>query len=534
MTILNTLLFVWALASCSEPKPAGDDVGQETDATVGNDSDAPLAGSDTGLHANDDTDTGDGDVGDGDTEGGTSSGSTPTPDPFKRWEVSNEGLVNTSFNLNEMMEFGELDGSCDAWRADRSNRRLKLMCGKWMFFYEGFGTLGIPEPIVDWVARNFPDADEAGPAFTHLGLIMDPYRATDAQPRHLGLGYGADLGTTPTLALTCANCHFGQLPDGRYSIGYPNLQYEYGEHMLSLVVGPRKGIPGFDPSDHHPDALAKIEPMLSRFDEDWFLGLGLLAHMLPMLAGGMSDIPELHRESQGQYASWKSGTMDFTIAPLPIDDDVHTVSRILPLWDIPSAEVNELYGMDSAMLAWTGSARTLNEFLSGFVSIGGGPIDEWGESELSPLHDFILTLRAPEPLTRAPEEDIAAGRELFQTAGCEACHAGPSGSGVRVFEFDETETDAAMAMWGDADGDGEMCCGVDGELTGGIKAPRLRGVHSFTRFLHNGSLESLEELLCMVDRPASLPSPWANHGHTFGCDLPIAERTLILSFLRSL
>jgi len=38
-----------------------------------------------------------------------------------------------------------------------------------MFFYEGFGTMGIPTPLIDWVANNFPGSDEAGIAFTNTG-----------------------------------------------------------------------------------------------------------------------------------------------------------------------------------------------------------------------------------------------------------------------------------------------------------------------------------------------------------------------------
>ncbi len=455
-------------------------------------------------------------------------------DPFADRPDSAEGLVNTSSNLNELLEFGTLDGACDAWKLDPDDRRLKLMCGKWMFFYEGFGTIGIPEPLMDWVSRNFPDSDEAGLAFTNYGLIQDPYQSTHEQPRHLGIGQGAPMGGTDTLALTCANCHFGQMPDGRYSVGYPNLQYEYGTHMLSLFLVPMRGIPGFNHSEYHPEAIAAARPLLDRFDEDPFLSMGLMMHLLPMLAGGMSDFPSISFESQGHYASWATGTMDFTISPLPIEDEVHTVSRILPLWDIPTDEQKDLYGMDNALLAWTGSAHTLDEFLSGFVIIGGGPLEEWGQEELSPLREYIESLRAPAPLEEGDAGSIEAGRNEFRDAGCEECHSGPAGSGLQVFSFDEIGTDADMKWWGDGDRDGVMCCGVEGELTGGIKAPRLRGAHALTRFLHNGSLSSLEELLCIDERPASELPPFANTGHEYGCDLSIEQRLDIVAFLKSI
>ena len=453
-------------------------------------------------------------------------------DPFAPRPDTSEGLVNTSSDLFELLEFGELEGACEAYGADPTNRRLKLLCGKWMFFYEGFGTQGIPQPLMDWMARNFPD--EAGPAFTNYGLVEDPYVTTPEQPRHLGVGEGAPMGSTPTLALTCANCHFGQMPDGRYAVGYPNLQYEYGTHMLSLFIGPMKGMPGFDPEAYHPDAIAAVQPILDRFDADPALGLGLAWNMLPMLLGGAGDIPSLSYENQGHYASWASGTMDFTMAPLPIEDEVHTISRTLPLWGVPTVEEQLDYGLDSAMLAWTGAAQSLNEFLGGFVVVGGGPVDDWGPEELSPIREYIESLDAPPPVGPTDSLAIEAGRVLFTSAGCIDCHSGPRGAGVRVYEFDEIGTDPALAFWGDADGDGEICCGLEGELTGGVKAPRLTGLHALDRFLHNGSLTSLEQLLCLEQRPPTAQPPYANTGHQFGCGLPEADKTELLHFLRSL
>ena len=455
-------------------------------------------------------------------------------DPFERYPDTSEGLVNTSSNLRELLEFGELDSACDAWRANPDSRRLKLMCGKWMFFYEGFGTMGIPTPLIDWVGRNFPDSDEAGLAFTNYGLVQDPYHSTHEQPRPLGIGVGAPLGGTDTMAFTCANCHFGQMPDGRYSVGYPNLEYDYGKHMLALFMVPMKGMPGFNSHDHHPEAVAATQPLLERFDEDPFLALGMAMHMLPMLAGGMPDTPNVNFDDQGRYASWKKGTMDFAIEPLPIEDDVHTVSRIQSLWHIPTVERQRDYGMDSAFLAWTGSARSLEEFLSGFVIIGGGPLEEWGPENLDPLREYIESLRAPKPLNVEDPVRVDNGRALFRESGCEDCHSGPSGSGVEIFMFDEVGTDDVMQWWGDGDRDGEMCCGVDGELTGGIKAPRLRGLHALNLFLHNGSIESLEELLCIEERPPSLEPPFANTGHEYGCDLPEDQRHDLIAFLKSL
>jgi len=104
---------------------------------------------------------------------------------------------------------------------------------------------------------------------------------------------------------------------------------------------------------------------------------------------------------------------------------------------------------------------------------------------------------------------------------------------MEIYEFDEIGTDSTLASWGDGDGDGEMCCGVEAELTGGIKAPRLDGLFSLSRFLHNGSLSSLEQLLCVEPRPDSKAPPYANTGHLYGCELDSQSKSDLLAFLRS-
>jgi len=471
-------------------------------------------------------------------EGPDSSGPTDSnaefayADVFAQRPDTTEGLVNTSFMLEEVLEYGMLDEACAAYETNPSNRRLKLMCGKWMFFYEGFSTQGIPKKLVDWMGRNFPD--ELGPGFNKLGLVFDPYLSTPEQPLYLGLGEGAELNFSATSALTCASCHFGQMPDGRYAVGYPNLEYEYGTHILSMFLGAMSIVPGFNEAEHHPDAIALVRPVLDRFESDFGLEMSLMWDLLPVLMDWIGNMPSLSYENEGNYATWLPGTMDFAMTPLPLEDDVHTVSRILPLWGIPTREEEADYGMESAMLAWTGSAQSLGQFLEGVVVVGGGPADEWGPEELSPLQEYLESLDAPAPLASGDVESVERGRILFGTAGCQDCHAGPRGGGLEVFEFDEIGTDPTLARWGDGDGDGEICCGVEGELTGGVKAPRLSGLYALSRFLHNGSLESLEQLLCVDERPESEKPPYANTGHLYGCELGVDEKKDLLAFLESI
>ncbi len=452
------------------------------------------------------------------------------PDPFAPQPDRSEGLVNVSEDLEELLEFGLLDFACDDWAADPTDRAAMLACGKHRFFYEPMGTDGIPEPLLDWVGRYFPDF--AGEGFTGFGLVRDPF---EAEPRALGFGPTDDFGMAKARGMTCASCHFGRMPDGRYAVGYPNHRYDYGTHMLSLMVGVKAGIPGFRAEDHHPDAVAAIRPMIDAFAANPTLGLGLMWNMAPLLTS-LGDVPEVPYDAEGEYASWLPGTMDFLIAPLSADDGVHTVSRISPLWGIPGEEDADAYGVEHAMLGWTGGTRSIEDFARGFVHVGGGDLADWPDEQLAPLAEYIKSLRAPAPLSPPPSSTVARGEQVWADAGCEGCHGGPRGGGLEIYSWGEIGTDPALADWGAPDGDGGLCCGLsdfdNAYDTGGVKAPRLVGLHTFERFLHNGALDSLEQLLCLEPRPAADTPPFAARGHEFGCDsLTEPERRDLIAFL---
>jgi hypothetical protein len=85
----------------------------------------------------------------------------------------------------------------------------------------------------------------------------------------------------------------------------------------------------------------------------------------------------------------------------------------------------------------------------------------------------------------------------------------------------------------DPDGDGEACCGVElvAPLTGQLKSPRLTGMWAKRRFLHNGSLASLEELFCLEPRPEAGPEPYGSGGHTMTCELPDADKRSLIAYL---
>lgn len=468
---------------------------------------------------------------DAEVEGGD-AGEPDSVDPFAPQPDESEGLTNVSADLEALLEHGALEGACDAYEANRSDRRAMLLCGKSMYFYETFGTGGVPAPIVDFLIESFPE--EVGSGFSKMGMVPDPYSAAD---RPLGLVPGAPLGNVESLVYTCAACHFGKLPDGRYAVGASNHDYEYGKQILSIALLPRTVDPRDDPANHDPRALAAIQPMIDELEADRGLRIRLLFDLLPLL-GSSATQPSFTPEIEGQYASWPPGTMDFVITPLPLDDGVHTVSKIIPLWGLPREDEQAAAGMPHGMLAWTGGAHSLEDFLEGFVRIGGGPHDEWPPERLRPLAEYIYSLRPPENPSASDPARVERGREIFE-ARCLDCHGAPRGSGDRIYTFEEIGTDDAMRAWGDPELTGTLCCGLgDGTVpaTHGIKSPRLAGLWSFSRFLHNGAVEGIEELLC-VDGPRHENRDHAlgTQGHDDLCeDFTRDEKLALIAFLEQI
>lgn len=457
------------------------------------------------------------------------------PEPFAPQQDTSEGLVNVGADLDAVLEKGALKDACAAWEAGQKDRRTTLLCGKAMFFYESFGTAGVPSVLVHFLLDNFPD--EIGPGFEELGMVADP-SSTSHLP--LGLAPGAKLGgSIDTLSFTCASCHFAKLPDGRYAVGAPNHEYHYGKQNLALAVFPLVAMLG-GADQHDPDAIAAIQPLLDKANADPLIKANLTAALTSLIAGGAGMVPPFPKEAEHHYANWKPGTMDFLIEPLPVNDGVHTISKISALWGIPDQNEQDAAGMPHAMLGWTGGTHSLTNFATAFVTFGGGDGALWPNERVEPLVQYVLSLRAPENPQMPEASLVSKGEDLFYEKGCASCHGGPRGSGTKVYTFEEIGTDDAMKRWLDPMGTGEACCNApvppeEKKVTHGIKSPRLVGLWAMRRYLHNGSVDTLEDLFCSSGPRGSITEEaYGDAGHDMTCDgLDDGDKQALIAFLRA-
>jgi len=434
--------------------------------------------------------------------------------------------VNLAHKADGLVEHG-LKEACRRYAAGHSDKLTMLACGKWMFFYESFDTSGVPEALPFFLVRAFPK--EMGAGFEKLGMIEDP-----SSPDHMpfGLAPGKMLGMAKAQVFTCASCHVARLPDGRISIGAPNHRYEYGKHVLAMMTFPF--VATSKPESHDPDAVKYLQPMLDELKKDPTIWAKLGGTL--MLAMGAFKIPSVTPDIEHMYANWPPGTQDFVLAPLPVDDHAHIVGKIPPLYDLPRNEEIASSRMTHGMYGWTGNAHSLLSFMHGFINLLGGHADKWPEERLRPLLEYIYTLEAPKNPNPPPAATVAAGKALFRDKACLDCHSGPRHSGKRIYKTSEIGTDDSLVRWMDSERKGKPCCGVEFEdpLTGGIKSPRLQALWLQRRFLHNGSLSSLEQLFCLEPRP-KYPAPLSTEGHKQTCDnLTDDEKKSLIGYLRSL
>ena len=448
--------------------------------------------------------------------------------PPRRWPPLVQPVTHdVDVGLAAVLETQTIAGACEALDAGATDDATVLRCGKWMFFYETFGTVGVPVGLLEFAQKHYADTFY-GPGFSQLGFVPDP---ANAKGMPIGLApTTGKLGSITTRAFTCAACHFGQLSDGRFAVGYGNGKLDYGTFLASLGAPLSLSFNENDPKVA-PELRMRLASAVAaaKLKSGYTTEAGLLG--LSLLGAGNTGSSTV--EEQQRFLALKPGTMDFLTKPL-IDDGVWTVSRIVSLWNLPDEAQRQAAHMPHEMLSLNGGVKRTMDFLKGFVAIGIGTT--WTEQRLLPLERYLRSLRAPEP--SMPPGDTETGAALFVEKGCLGCHAGPSGEGTRVFTFAEMGTDDAYANIYNPTDAGAPCCGLGNDpstVTRGVKAARLAGVFTARRLLHNGSIASLEELFCLTPRDASTLVAQTSKGHTMTCDgLDPGEKQALLRYLRSL
>lgn len=159
---------------------------------------------------------------------------------------------------------------------------------------------------------------------------------------------------------------------------------------------------------------------------------------------------------------------------------------------------------------------------------------------------YLYSLKPP-PNPHASDPQVPAGEQIFRREGCATCHTPPLYTSNKLtLAQGFTPPDDVPATLDIL----RVSVGTDPGLalktrkgTGYYKVPSLKGVWYRGRYLHDGSVTSLEEMFnpARLDEsfvPSGFLPPGAKThavpGHEFGLRLPPAEKATLLAFLRSL
>ena len=159
---------------------------------------------------------------------------------------------------------------------------------------------------------------------------------------------------------------------------------------------------------------------------------------------------------------------------------------------------------------------------------------------------YIESLR-PLPNPNLSDSTAAVGRKIFDREGCSGCHTHGPYSNNKLTLAAGFQPPAGKPSTLDVL---PVSVGTDSGLalktrkgTGYYKVPSLKGVWYRGRYLHDGSLASLEEMFD-PDRlkDTHVPGGWspvgirsrAVVGHEFGLKLSLEDRRSLLAFLKTL
>ena len=462
--------------------------------------------------------------------------SVPFPPPSS--PVVDSPLTDQSSNLLAVLEWGTLSRiDCDKYFAGQTDLTTTLRCGKWMFFYGNNNVPGSPQGLVDLIRKNAPQT--AGMSLEKWGMIPDP-TSTTGLPVGLVPGPVMPVGVQ-TYTVTCSGCHFGQTPDGRYVAGQPNDAFAFSKYALAVSVLP------FLAADPFEQIPAEAEPVLGPIRDELFSNplneLAVVGQLIDLIPDVILTQPTiLDSDQMINLAVLSNGTMD-DYAPPSIDDGVPCALRNAALCGIDPAAMTAAGSTHGAMLSSTGGQPDLQHVMRTFAYVSGAirkvPLGlEYDPATVAPLIQYVMSLKSPVNPNPPRADAVAAGAQLFQQQ-CFGCHNGPGFAGTAIFDPTVIGTDPEIASILDPNHTGVALdhAVTPPELTYGVRARRLPGIWSWTRFFHNGQLTTLEDVFCLNGpRPASPPYPGhSTAGHAYTCDgLTTVQKQNLIAFLQSL
>ena len=200
---------------------------------------------------------------------------------------------------------------------------------------------------------------------------------------------------------------------------------------------------------------------------------------------GLRNVPTILNRAYGQTFFWdgRAATLEEQVLepfqnPREMGLELSTVTKRLQLSDSYRREFAEVFGAPpSAAFA----ARALATYVR-VQRVGDSRYDRYRAGDISAL--------SPEAIR---------GLNLFRgRATCSSCHSGPN--------FTDEQFHNTGVSWGSADS-GRYSVTLRSEDRGRFKTPTIRQLRLTNPYMHDGSLETLEEVIEFYDRGGTR-NPW--------------------------
>jgi hypothetical protein len=425
---------------------------------------------------------------------------------------------------------------------------------------------GIPYWIWRVLPEMFPEHLPGPGGYRSLGFVYE-------RGRDVPIGFSKKTIGFPRVGFNCAACHSGTYRTSAHEppkvvLTAPTVRVDFQGFARFVVAA------GTDRRFTPENVLRAID---RRTDLSW-LDRQLYRHVIiPRTRDALRDYAKRFAWMNGR-PDWGRGRIDpfnpVKFHQLEIDpatDRTIGNSDMQPLWNMVAKRGFSLH--------WDGLNDSLTEVVltgaigDGATSVTGEATDDLPVDDLKEIEQFIE--RAPAPRYPFPvDRRLAAdGKAVFEE-GCAACHAFGRRRTGSVIPLDEVGTDRhRLDMWTREAAVKYNDYARDYPFrfsrfvkTDGYVAVALDGLWLRAPYLHNGSVPTLEDLLKPVaERPrlfyrgydvyqragtgfvhrgaaarragfrydVSVPGN-SNRGHTYGTDLPAADKRALVEYLKTL
>lgn len=435
----------------------------------------------------------------------TFAGACKLPDPSE--------LVNTGATLAQIAQESATSGQCDLYRHEKRRidagkgpsidrdvyLRAMVLCGKEMFLgFSPVTKVGIPVKILELI-EGFPGV---GPKLEGLGLLKDE---TWDKRWPFGVGYAQNpslsfknLKTKDVVQLSCASCHTAKLPDGRYSLGAANENFDYsGFNIFTLFSVWAADKRKYDETRWDSELIEKYQGLLEISDNDFIRELEAVASyplndfIIKYLIG--EEPPPI--ATQKGFLTTKKGLYN-GFAPSINFIDKNLVTAAPNLWGISEEEAHfgSLAG-HSSMDDFIGEAYVYTTRSKKYVS----------SEYIEPMREFLNCLEAPKNSIKKSKRLARQGRAIFKRS-CSECHDLKNGGGSQAVQAQEVnfpdEYLQVFKGYAGPDIQSQRTLSVLRKLNldkvaSSAKVKRLTGIWSKKFLTTNGQVEGLDHLFCL-------------------------------------